>query len=73
MKCPYCGKEMIAGEVRGDGRKKVKFWVCDNDENKFIQRSILKVSSTGFPGFNFRLNAFACYDCNKIIIDKALY
>jgi hypothetical protein len=75
MLCPYCGNDMLAGKIRGDGRRKVRFLEGnhrkDFSDEGLIERNILRIRKSGFPNFNFEIDAFVCHNCEKIIIDYA--
>ena len=62
MNCPYCGNEMIQGKVCSN---EALWWkqdavdnICLNDEGSFLS----KING-------YRITAFKCGNCKKIIID----
>ena len=62
MNCPYCGNEMIQGKVCSN---EALWWkqdavdnICLNDEGSFLS----KING-------YRITAFKCDNCKKIIID----
>lgn len=71
-KCPYCGKDMIIGELNGDGRSSVRF-EADDDKLSVLDRMVTEKGSVSsakhtFAG-KFHIPAFFCNCCDKIIID----
>ena len=62
MKCPYCGNEMIKGKICSNGvlwwKSKIGDNISLNDEGEFVGRIN-----------GYRIAAFQCENCKKIIID----
>ena len=71
-KCPYCGKDMLTGELNGDGRSSVRF-ESENDRLSHFDRMVTEkgaVTSAKHTCMGkFRIPAFYCEYCEKIIID----
>ena len=71
-KCPYCGKDMLMGELNGDGRSSVRF-ESENDKLSFLDRMVTEkgeVTSAKHTYMGkFHIPALYCEYCEKIIID----
>lgn len=72
MKCPFCGKEMDEGFVRGSGGRSIykSFLYWNDSENKMGWFKMgLKLAADhhnlGYPA----VVAYKCDDCKKIIMD----
>ena len=79
MICPKCGKEMNIGAVaQSNGNKGSIFW-ADNDffnskiNNFFTAKDAVKNGGVSIPIHNGitndRTKAWACKDCNMVLID----
>jgi len=68
MRCPYCGGEMIEGDVLGD-RYQLRF----QPKDKKLVLGLWASGSTPLGRDSFlgrpRLEAFICQTCNKLVAD----
>lgn len=67
MNCPYCNKDMILGNIFGDGRMNLE-WVEDIVLKDYAKRIILNKEGKS-PFKKTKAQGWYCKDCNKIIID----
>ena len=71
MQCPYCGNEMKAGSLHGDGRSKVR-WKEGAGLSTVSERisGSGELSATQYTFWRrFRIESHYCPLCKKIIID----
>ena len=70
MKCPYCGRNMKKGCIRGDGRSGVT-WVPEDEKYGVLGRMGLEanISAAESGFFCFKLKGNYCDVCEKLIID----
>lgn len=71
-KCPYCGKDMLVGELNGDGRSSVRF-ESENDKLTILDRMVTEKGSVTSAKHTcmgkFHIPALYCDYCGKIILD----
>ena len=72
--CPFCGKEMTAGQLTGDGRAPVRFirvgayptkldrLLADPNEGRLR-------AAKGNVFTSFKIDSHYCPDCKKMIIE----
>ena len=70
MKCPYCEQEMRLGTLSGDGRKMLH-WKEGSKKASFgdLIAGIGKVRGVRYGLASFKIDAWYCKSCRKIIID----
>ena len=70
MPCPYCGKEKEKGILSGDGRSKV-CWKADGRETGWADKLIGtgKVTAAKYTLASFRIEAYFCNACKKMVFD----
>lgn len=69
MTCPFCGKEMQAGIISGDGRSKV-YWEPEEEKLAIMD----KIAGKGMIDAEYSLTKFKiqcdyCKNCRKMIFD----
>ncbi len=70
MICPFCGKEMQNGILKGDGRSRVK-WYSEDTKPGVIDRMLGTgcVTAVKYSLAVFEIEACYCYDCKKMIFE----
>ena len=70
MNCPFCGKEMQKGILSGDGRSPVT-WKQGDRKTGFIEQMVGTGTVTAAKRnlVSFRIEAWYCPDCHKMIFD----
>lgn len=70
MKCPFCGKETVSGQITGDGRSQVHFEPNGKKINaldKALGVGIIDVKYSKMRKFS--IDADYCPDCRKMMFD----
>lgn len=62
MICPYCKREMEAGVIVCDGRRKPS-WSSENRYVPLADFNLVSLFST------YKVEAFYCQPCQKIVLD----
>ena len=72
VKCPYCGQEMISGEIYGGGH--VMQWMPDSQQLIVGIRkcNCITIGEETRVFGSYRARAYVCLDCEKLIHDLVL-
>ena len=70
MQCPFCGKEMTDGALKGDSRIAPKWESSGAKPSLFGSGRVIR--NTKRTGTLFEIGGYLCESCGKAIVDVKL-